>query len=151
MAFTNNPVNSVVDRLRLKVGDTDILDEGLSDEVYEYLYQANDSNENRAALEALKMLVFKYAKLVREEAGTVVAYENERYEHYKQMLDLVTKDPSFSFLLAGKAYAGGLTKEDRRMNPSSDPFRLGETTLKYPFEFPVGGRGWSNFPHLEDK
>ena len=57
MAFTNNPANSVVDRLRLKVGDTDEFEEGLSDETYEYLYNTH-KNENRAALEALRMLVF---------------------------------------------------------------------------------------------
>jgi hypothetical protein len=113
--------------MRLKTGDTDEFDEGLADEVYEYLYASNDSNENRASLEALKMLVFKYASYVTEKAGGVFVKENEKYEQYKNLLNLVTKDPSFSFLETGKPYAGGINLCKRLSEPSSNPFNLGET------------------------
>ncbi len=129
MSFTNDPLNSVTDRLRLKVGDIDPYDEGLTDEIYEYLYDKHNSNENRAALEALKMLVFKYANYVTEKAGGVFVKDNDKYVQYKELLDKVTKDPSFSFLEAGKPFAGGINLGERLNNPSSNPFYVGQTSL----------------------
>jgi hypothetical protein len=126
MSYTNDPMNSVIDRIRLKVGDTDEVDEGLSDEVYEYLYESQGKNENRAALEALKMLVFKYARYITEKAGGLYVKESEIYDHYKELLDRATKDPSFSFLLAGVAFAGGINRQERLLTGSSNPFSLGE-------------------------
>lgn len=142
MAFTNDPVNSVIDRIRLKVGDTDNYDEGLADSIYEYLYTANSNNENKAALEALKMLVFKYASYVTEKAGGLFVKESEKYQHYKELLERVTKDPSWSFLAAGVPYAGGITCP---RPPTCNPIRLGEGTLAHTKNrYPIGGRGWNN-------
>ena len=128
MAYTNDPANSLVDRLRLKVGDTDEFDEGLTDETYLYLYDTTQ-NENRASLEALKMLVFHYAKYANEIVGRVETEDAQKYEHYKELLTLATKDPSFSFLQAGTAFAGGLNKFELNCPRSSNPFHLGEGSL----------------------
>ena len=150
MAFTNNPVNSVIDRIRLKVGDTDEFDEGLSDEVYEYLYDTNNSNENRAALEALKMLVFKFAKYTTEKAGGLFVKESERYQQYKELLDKAEKDPSLGFISAPEGYAGGICTQERLATGTSNPFSLGEGKRRMTRgtgRYPIGGRGWTNFDY----
>lgn len=144
MSFTNNPAEVLIDRLRLKVGDTDEFEEGLSDETYEYLYSVH-LNENRTALEALKMLVFHYARYVTEKAGGLFVKEAEKYDHYKQLLDLVTKDPTFSFLTAGKPYAGGITQSDLTYKQSLNPLHLGEGSLGFITKTsqPLSFRGWN--------
>lgn len=129
MSFTNDPTNSSTDRVRLLVGDIEDFDEGLSDEIYEFLIMQAEGNERRAALEALKMLVFKYAKYVTEKAGNLFVSENQKYDHYKDLLDKVTKDPSWSFMKAGEPFAGGIYLCDRFATGSSNPFQLGGSYL----------------------
>ena len=148
--FTNDPVNSVIDRMRLMVGDTDIHDEGLSDEVYEYLYETNGQDEKRGALEALKMLVFKYAKYVTEKAGGLFVKESERYQQYKELLDRAEKDPSLGFIGAPEGFAGGICTQERLATGSSNPFSLGEGKRRMTRgtgRYPIGGRGWTNFDY----
>lgn len=125
MPFTNDPLNSSTDRVRLLVGDIEDYDEGLSDEIYEYLINDSGGNEKQAALKALKMLVFKYAKDVSEKAGNLVVSGNQRYDHYKELLDKVTKDPTWSFLDAGLPFAGGINLLERYTTGTSNPFQLG--------------------------
>lgn len=133
MSFTNDPVNSATDRVRLLVGDIEDYDEGLSDEIYEYLIVKSDGNEKQAALEALKMLVFKYAKYVTEKAGNLFISQNQKYDHYKELLDKVTKDPSWSFLESGLPFGGGIYLEERIATCSSNPFHLGGSYLSNDF------------------
>lgn len=125
MAFTNDPINSATDRVRMLVGDIEDFEEGLSDEIYEYLISESGGNEKQAALKALKMLVFKYANDVSEKAGNLVVSGNQRYEHYKELLDKVTKDPTWSFMEAGLPYAGGIHLAERFATGTSNPFTLG--------------------------
>lgn len=152
MSYTNNPASSVVDRLRLKVGDIDETDEGLTDEVYEYLYESKAGNENQAALEALRMLVFKYANYVTEKSGAFFIKEGERYTQYKAMLEQALKDPSFGFFTAGTGYAGGISKGElqaNRMNSDANgsPFREGATT-SLPFDQAQYGRYFRGYSRI---
>lgn len=135
MSFTNDPTNSSTDRVRLMTGDIEDFDEGLTDEVYEFLIMQAEGNEKRAALEALKMLVFKYAKYVTEKTGNLFVSENQKYDHYKELLDRVTKDPSWSFLTAGTPYAGGIDLCERAITGTSNPFVLGGSYLSQDIYF----------------
>lgn len=133
MPYTDDPANSEIDRIRLKVGDTDVNDEGLSDAVYQYIIDKNtvDSvlNEGAACIEALTALVSKYANFVTEKAGGLFIKESERYEQYKQLLDMFSSDPRTALIRAGVGYTGGISKEDSCIVYEDDdklhsPFRL---------------------------
>lgn len=116
MSYTDDPANSEIDRIRLKVGDTDVNDEGLSDTVYQYIIDKHTVdtvlNEAAACIEVLTALVAKYANFVTEKAGGLFIKESERYQQYKDLLDLLTSDPRTSLLRAGSGYTGGISKED---------------------------------------
>ena len=116
MSFTGDPANSVTDRLRLNVGDTDILEEGLTDEVYQFTLDKHVGSESLASLEALRYLVSKYANFVDEKTGGVFVRESDKYKQYKELLDRLTKDPSFSLLSAGLPFAGGISVSDQEAN-----------------------------------
>lgn len=133
MAFTNDPLNSATDRLRLLIGDTDEYDEGYSDEIYQYVLDKNLGNENQSALELLRMLISKYANYVNEEAGGLVADYSDRFNQYKTLYDMLTKDPRNSIMRAGVGFTGGVSISDRvnticnpdnRPNPFSNPLRF---------------------------
>lgn len=124
MSYTGDPANSVTDRIRLNVGDTDLYEEGLSDEVYNYLLDLNDNKEGLTSQSALKLLVTKYAKYADEKAGELEEKGSQKYSQYLELLDKVLKDPSYSFLSTGLPYVGGISNYERLNNPSSNPFKL---------------------------
>lgn len=130
MSYTDDPANNVIDRLRLKTGDTDPLDEGLSDDVYQFLLDTNDQNENVAALEALKALVAKYANCVTEKAGGLFIKGSEKYEQYKKQLEEAS-NPVNGFMTTGAGFTGGIYCDDMATNAGNsninhNPFSLGD-------------------------
>lgn len=117
MSYTGNPATSIIDRVRLYVGDIDDCELGLTDEVYEYVIDKNQNvdgspNEARAAVECLKYLVAKYASYVTEKAGGLFIKESEKFEQYRRLLDLFTKDPRTAIIQQGLPYAGGISWDD---------------------------------------
>lgn len=129
MSFTNDPTNNPIDRIRLKVGDTDTDEVGLSDEVYQYLLNKHSQNEDKAAVEALEALVAKYANYVTEKAGGLFVKESEKYQQYKDLLDSYKNDPRSSILKAGEPFAGGISKSDF-ISRNEDPDRNGSPFSK---------------------
>jgi len=116
MSYTGDPANSATDRIRLCVGDTDTFDEGLTDEVYQYLLDKHASNEPLATIESLKYLTTKYANFIDEKTGGLFTRESDKYKHYRSLLDSFTKDPSLSLLSAGLPFAGGISISDQEAN-----------------------------------
>lgn len=136
MAFTNDPINSVTDRLRLNTGDTDEWDEGYSDEVYQYVFDKYDGDENRATLELLRMLMTKYANYVTEKAGGLFAKESERFEQYKKLYESLTKDPRSAIIRAGVGFTGGISKSSRNELRNSNDSRLNPLRTQQSSETP---------------
>lgn len=149
MAFTNDPLNSLVDRTRLMVGDIDEYEEGISDEIYQYIIDKHTTDgatdEIQAALEALRALVAKYANYVTEKAGGLFSKESEKYEQYKDLLNEWTKNPSSGFMKVGAGFAGGIYVDDMQQNAAVsnnnlDPFYIGQksridNSVYYPESF----------------
>jgi len=136
MSFTNDPASNIIDRIRLNVGDTDTLDEGLSDEIYQYIIDVNTvdgiTNEGQASIDALKALVAKYANCITEKAGGLFVKGSEKYEQYKQLLDDAVH-PLNGFLASGAGFTGGIYCDEINANINSNtinhnPFFLGEKT-----------------------
>lgn len=131
MAFPLDPANDPIARIRLRIGDTDEFDLGLEDVVYQYLLDTYGQNENKATLEALKMLVAKYANFVTEKAGGLFVKNSERYKQYKDMLDDALSNPSSTLFSIGEPFAGGIDPYERVCTkPSSNPFSVGYSARK---------------------
>lgn len=108
MPYTGDPANSVTDRLRLQVGDTDVFEEELSDSEYRYFLDISPS-ESAAVVKVLEVLVAKYAQYTRERAGQVEVYGQDKYKNFKQLLDRAL-DPRFGKLRVGTGISGGVSK-----------------------------------------
>ncbi len=76
MAYTGDPTGSATDRVRLTIGDTDIHEELLTDEIYSFLLVQNSDNENATALAALQYIVARFASSVTEKVGEVFSTGN---------------------------------------------------------------------------
>lgn len=129
MSYTGDPVNSATDRIRLIIGDTDVDEEGLTDEVIQYVLDKN-TKETTSAIECLKFLVAQYANRVTEKVGGLFVKESEKFEQYNKLLNLYTKDPSTA-LVAFSAYAGGISKQDILDNANNPDVELNTSTLRY--------------------
>ena len=111
MAFPQEPLNPLkdpVDRVRILVGDIDPLDIELSYEMYEYFLLIKEGNENEAAIAAINALVARYAKAMEEDVDGVSAKWKQRYEGYKEQIEVVRKE-----IGTYEIYAGGLSRQER--------------------------------------
>ena len=129
MSYTGDPANSVTDRIRLVIGDTDVDEEGLTDEVIQYVLDTYIS-EPKSAIECLKFLVAQYANRVTEKVGGLFTKESEKFEQYKKLLDMYTKDPSTALVAFG-VYAGGISKQDIEDNACNPDNEVNTSTLRY--------------------
>jgi len=119
MPYTGDPANSLTDRLRLKVGDTDVFDELLTDEIYQYILDSTgDTARNEvttpSVIQALEYLVAKFSNHVHEEAGDLEIWDT-RAEQYRDMLDKYLKDPRYGDG-DNLGFAGGISISDIKAN-----------------------------------
>tara|TARA_R110000803_G_scaffold13482_1_gene37868 strand:- start:16356 stop:16826 length:471 start_codon:yes stop_codon:yes gene_type:complete len=143
MAFPTdplNPENNPVDRVRLLVGDIDPGDLELIEDLYIYFLDANAQDEPKAAVQALKALVAKYAKAMEEVVGDVEVKLQQRYRGYSDLLDKFLKDPAYGVLGTINLYAGGLSFSEKRTDAlNSDlrnsPFTVGSATSRSSGEY----------------
>lgn len=117
--FTNDPSN-VVDRLRMVVGDTDDVNEYLSDQWYLYYLEKNTNNETRSAIDAAKSILARFTSNTREKVDQVEVYGNEMFENYLEWLKNFIENPAISGLRSPVPYAGGISKSDMRCNNEND-------------------------------
>lgn len=120
MSYTGDPLNSLTDRIRLNVGDTDLEEEGLSDNEYEYIISLNTedgvTNEVACIIAALNFLLAEYSNFVDEVAGKLSVKYSQLYDHYSDLLDRYTLDPRTSLYKAGTPFAGGIYADSIREN-----------------------------------
>lgn len=115
MPYTGTPATSATDRLRLLVGDIWSDFEILTDADYQYFLNKYSANENRAALDAARTILFKLARLTRERTGDIEVYGSEWFKDYKAALELMIKNPDLTISVA-MPYAGGISKSDMLNN-----------------------------------
>ena len=130
MAYTNDPANSVTDRLRLNVGDIYSV-EILDDATYTYYYTKNESNERRATRDLFTVLMFALSRYTHEKAGQVEVWGNEYFQNYLAAVKLAITNPSIDSITA-MPFAGGISRSDMDTRASDTdavdkPFYMGCT------------------------
>ena len=116
--FTNDPTN-IIDRIRLTVGDTDELNEYISDQWYTHFITVNNSNETRAAIDAAKAILVRFTSNTREKVDQVEVYGNELFPNYLAWLKDFIENPALSGLKSPSPYAGGVSISDMAANNSN--------------------------------
>lgn len=122
--------NSAIDRVRLRLGDTNcpyILD----DQTIEYYITKNNGNENRAYRELLTVVLFSLSRYTRERAGEVEVYGNEYFRQYYDAVKLALSNPDLNYIVA-VPYASGISRNDMATNQQDTdsvdkPFYIGFT------------------------
>lgn len=106
---------TLIEQVRLNVGDNNPEFQILPDDVYEWLLTKYNSNVNRSSLDAARYILFELPKIpTRERTGQIEVW-NEWANAYRRALELFIKDPNLS-LSTFMPYAGGISKEDMYLN-----------------------------------
>ena len=130
VAYTASPSTSVVDRLRLNVGDIHSV-EILDDETYTYYYTKNENNERRATRDLFTVLLFALSRYTHEKAGQIEVWGNEYFQNYLAAVKLAITNPSIDSITA-MPFAGGISRSDMDTRASDTdavdkPFYMGCT------------------------
>lgn len=121
--FTDNPLDTI-DRIRLKIGDTDPDYPLVSSQWYQYFLNLGYS-ENAVALEIARKILVQYANEgSRQRVDQVEVYGKEKFDSYlKWLKDLVNS----GLMSPAIPYAGGISVSDMVDNDSNldnvRPFR----------------------------
>lgn len=114
MAYTGNPADSALDRIRLAVGDT-LPQPILDDDTYQWLLDKYQDNETRAAIDAAQMILFNLTRYVRERTGDIEVYGGNFFDNYRDALMEWLRNPNLSSIVA-MPYAGGISVSDMQAN-----------------------------------
>ena len=110
---------TLIEQVRLNVGDTDAEFQILPDDTYQWLLDKYSNNVNRSSLDAAKFILFELTKFpTRERTGQIEVW-NEWVNAYRKALELFIKDPNLTTMVP-MPYAGGISKSDMKANDSSD-------------------------------
>lgn len=112
--MTLDLANSSIDRVRLRLGDTNcpyILD----DQSIEYYITKNSGNENRAYKELLTVVLFSLSRYTRERAGDIEVYGSEYFRQYYDAVKLALSNPDLNYIVA-MPYASGISRSDMLTN-----------------------------------
>lgn len=118
--YTGDPVNNVLDRIRIYCTDTDNDELLIEDSILEFMLLEANGNEKQAAVKALSYLLFQIAKMGDEKVGGVYLKNSERIKNLRLVLDDLKAD--LIKVGVGSVYAGGISRRDvvlRRCDPDS--------------------------------
>lgn len=108
---------TLVQQVRIEVGDLDPALPILSDDEYEYFLTKNNSSVRRASLDAAKTILFKLSMRTRERVDIFDIYGHQAAQNYIEALKLFLRNPDLNAVLQNVSlYAGGISKSDMIAN-----------------------------------
>ena len=110
---------TLIQEVRLMVGDFADDYQVLTDEDYQYFLDKYDGSVRRASLDAARAIMFFIARWpTRERTGDIEVW-NEWANAYRNALLSFINDPNFNIPNA-LAYAGGISKSDMKANDANN-------------------------------
>jgi hypothetical protein len=111
--YSGDPGASALDELRFLIGDTNTLDQQLTDEELNYLLGENSGDAKAAAPDAIGALITKYARLCDQTTGDISIKYSQRAQAYRDMLEDLTSAGGLASITPDNLYAGGISKSDK--------------------------------------
>lgn len=84
--YSGDPASSSRDAVRFWIGDTDTDDQLLNDEELDFLLAAADDNIGAAAMNAVRGLIGKFARMVDRSHGDLSVRASQRAAQYRDLL-----------------------------------------------------------------
>lgn len=126
----DNNMSTPLLQVRLCIGDSS--SELISDATINALLVINENNVPKTCIQSLTAIIADLAKYVNEEVGDTKEWASQRYEHYKSLLDKLTKDPAYLLAPVSHSFGGTSVAEVNRVNRNPDSrgqgIRQGEFT-----------------------
>jgi cell division septum initiation protein DivIVA len=111
--YADNPANSLADRVRLYVGDTNAAAEQLTDSEVDFLLEDERDDPLRAAARAAEILAAKYASQAEEKRVGPLTLANRRQsqaDRYRQLAKALWSRASSG---VAAPFAGGISQSDK--------------------------------------
>lgn len=109
---------TLIQEVRLSVGDVDPALPILSDEEYDYFLEKNYSSVRRASLDAARTILFKLSISATDETVDILSIKGSKAASaYKEALQLYLRSPDLNPVYTSvSGYAGGISKTDYQAN-----------------------------------
>lgn len=108
---------TLIQQVRLRVADNEPGLYILSDDEIQFLLDTNNSNVNRASLEAAKIILLNLAQRSDESVDIFSVKGSKAAEQYRLALQLFIKDPTLNpFISNLKGWVGGISKQEMQEN-----------------------------------
>lgn len=128
--YTGDPENSILDRLRLLMGDTDTNDQQLTDEVLNYYLAQNNNEAVRAAIDAVNSLIAKYSRQVTASIENVSVSSGGIVTQYRKLLiDLKGIQANKGIRSGLKPVISGISKAESQSLREKTDLRQPEFTI----------------------
>jgi hypothetical protein len=114
--YADDPANSLADRVRFYIGDTNTSVELLTDSQVDFLLEDEGNNAIRAAARAAEILAAKYASQAEEKKVGPLTLTNRRQSQADRYQRLAKTLWSRALLGSGAApFAGGISVADKEL------------------------------------
>lgn len=109
---------TLIQQVRLLVQDNDVTFPFLSDDEISFFLERNESNVDRSAIEAAKVILLQLSMRSSSETVDIFTITGKNAaEQYRMALELFLKSPSMNPVLNGIVpYAGGISLSDIQAN-----------------------------------
>ena len=91
-SYSGNPMDSLKDEVRFRVGDTDPLFAMLEDEEIEFLLSSNNNHVLNTCINACNAILAKLAKEVDYKIGPESVSASDRYKQYSNTLKMLQNE-----------------------------------------------------------
>lgn len=129
--YTNDPSSVQLDELRLLIGDIDSADPQLTDEELNYLL-SSEGSVRPAAMEAVRLLLAYYARLVDKSVGDLRLSYSQRKDQYEGLLAQLQYQTA---LRTAGPLIGGISK-GRKETVDANPDRVAPAFRRDQFDHP---------------
>lgn len=122
---------TLIQQVKIEVGDLDPALPILSDDEYEYFLTKNNLSVRRASLDAAKTILFKLSMRTRERVDIFDIYGHQAAQNYIEALKLFLRNPDLNTVLQSVSlYAGGISKSDMIANNENPDNNLPGSSLE---------------------
>lgn len=128
---------TIIEQVRLEVGDNSVELPILSNEEYEYFLTKNNNSVRRAALDAAKTILFLLSQKTNSRVDLIEISGSQAARAYMDALKMYIRNPDLNTILQNAGgYVGGVSLEDMQANDSNADNNIIKTPVEPSYSLP---------------